>query len=253
MTKPNSSHIVVILDRSGSMLKVQEDTIGGFNSFLAEQRKLKNNAATMTLVQFDDQYQVDYDTRPLVEVPDLSKESFVPRGMTALVDAIGRTIVSTGEALKKKTEEERPARVVVVVMTDGQENSSHEYNMTRVQEMIKHQRDKYAWEFVFMGASEDSIKDAVSYGFAAGSTAQYSSTGDGTKRAFVSLSDSMSRYRLVDDGHVGAMASNFFDGKNDLTDENAKKIGDLKSATKTVAGTGPTNDVDGDESGKRSS
>jgi uncharacterized protein YegL len=237
MTKPNTSHIVVVLDRSGSMRSVMRDTIGGFNTFLAEQRKLKDSRATMTLVQFDDQYQFDYKDRLLSDVSDLNEDTFVPRGNTALLDAIGKTIVTVGESLRSLSESERPSRVVMVVMTDGHENWSKEYTREKVFEMISHQRDKYAWEFVFMGADEKSIQDAHTYGFSAGSTAHYSSTSAGTQRAFKRLSTNMASYRSASDEDRVRLCSNFFDGSNDLTDENEKKT-KFTAAVKTIAGTG---------------
>lgn len=248
MTRPNTTHIAVIIDRSGSMMTCLDDTIGGFNAFLAEQRKIKNDVATMTLVQFDDQYQVDFKDRALVEVADLNKDTYVPRGNTALLDAIGKTIVTVGESLKAKSEKNRPSKVIMIIMTDGQENWSKEYTRTKIFEMITHQRDKYQWEFVFMGASEGSIKDAASYGISAGSTAHYTSSPQGTEQAFQGLSANMSNYRSSGDVKSAGLSANFFAGKNDLRVDPFDN-GSLPQLIKTKLGVGkPDDDVSPDES-----
>lgn len=195
--KHNYTHIAVVLDRSGSMSTVVNDTIGGFNTFLADQRSATGEA-TITLAQFDDQYEVIYANKPIVEAPDLTKETFVPRGMTALLDGIGRTINSTGAYLGNLPEDQRPEKVVFVILTDGGENSSREFTRGKVFEMITHQREKYDWQFVFLGANQDAISTGGLLGIAANASMTYAANGVGTKAAFASTSASLRSLRSGD-------------------------------------------------------
>lgn len=186
--------ISVVLDRSGSMASVATDTIGGFNTFLAEQKK-QPGKATLTLAQFDDVYEVVHDGKPLAEVPELTSRTFVPRGSTALLDAIGNTINRTGKRLADMPDTERPGKVIVVILTDGFENASREFSKEKINEMIAHQRDKYQWEFVFIGANQDAIATAASYGIGAHSTMTYAANAVGTQHAFASVANLTSNYR----------------------------------------------------------
>ena len=161
--------ITIVLDRSGSMQGIAEATIAGVNSFINAQRKV-DGECVVSLTQFDDQYDPIYTARPLQDVPELNGITFVPRGMTALLDAIGRTITRTGERLAATHETRRPAKVIFVILTDGEENCSKEYTRARVNEMISHQRSKYSWEFVFLGANQDAIAVGSKLGIAASST-----------------------------------------------------------------------------------
>ena len=151
--KQGYTHISIVLDRSGSMASCADDTKGGFDTFIEEQKKAPGTA-TLTLAQFDDAYEVVHNGIDLKAVPPLD---FIPRGMTALLDAIGKTIASTGEFLKAKDESERPEHVVFVILTDGRENASREYRREKIMEMIKHQESAYKWQFVFLGANQDAI------------------------------------------------------------------------------------------------
>lgn len=198
MTKPFYTHIVVILDRSGSMETLKHDAIGGFNSFIAEQKKVPGEA-TLTLVQFDHEYNVLCDFSPLHFAPSLNLSTFVPRGTTALLDAIGRTITSVGQRLASMPEYQRPSKVVFAVLTDGQENASKEFNRARIFDMITHQEQKYNWVFAFLSSSLDAIQDAtVWYGIPVKWTYTYSSTSEGTRNAFVALASSVTSYRSTD-------------------------------------------------------
>lgn len=153
MTNPNYSQIAVLLDRSGSMNSIKEDTEGGFAAFLTEQKKSPGRC-DVTLAQFDDSYEEVYVGKPLASVPPLV---LTPRGTTALLDAIGRLVTTTGERLAAMPEEDRPASVLVVIMTDGLENASKEYSRGAVQKLIKEQTDTYGWTFVYLGANQDAI------------------------------------------------------------------------------------------------
>jgi hypothetical protein len=174
MTKPNYAEIVMLLDRSGSMSTVLKDTIGGFNSFVREQRNNKVGEVRLSLYQFDDKYDVVYEGRPIQDVPDLTTETFIPRGMTALFDATGKTINALGERLSKMYEQDRPSLVIFVILTDGEENSSKEFRLERVKEIIKHQTERYNWKFVFLGADQDAFQ-ATQMGISANNTYNYAS------------------------------------------------------------------------------
>jgi hypothetical protein len=190
----DSTDITVILDRSGSMASVADDTIGGFNTFLAEQQRTPGEAL-FSLVQFDHEYQPVYAGKQLAEVVPLTPETFVPRGNTALLDAIGRTLVSTGERLAALAEADRPSKVMVVIITDGHENASRDWTKERVLALISQQQSKYSWEFVFLGANQDAIDTGASIGIAAGSSLSYAADGQGARDAFESTSSKLRGYR----------------------------------------------------------
>ncbi len=189
MTKPNSCELVFVIDRSGSMTTIRNDMEGGFKTLIEDQRKVPGSCA-VTLVQFDDQYEVVYTARAIDSVAPMSLE---PRGSTALFDAIGRTINATGARLGTLAEHDRPSKVIFVVITDGQENASREYNHARVTEMIKHQRDKYAWDFVFLGADENAIGVATSMGI--NNAAQFMANAAGSAALYSSVSKSVANAR----------------------------------------------------------
>lgn len=194
--KKDFADITFVLDRSGSMSSVRADTIGGFNAFIEAQRKVPGEC-NASLVQFDDQYEIVYTAKPVKDAPELTAETFVPRGMTALLDAIGRTINATGKRLEAIPEADRPSKVIFVILTDGGENSSKEFTREKVFEMITHQKNTYQWDFVFLGANQDAISAGASLGIAAGSTMTYASNAVGTKHAFASASAYAARSRTV--------------------------------------------------------
>ena len=149
--KSDLTDITLVVDRSGSMEQVREDAEGGVNSFIEQQVK-EPGEALLTLVQFDTEYEFVHKGVPITEVP---RYQLVPRGMTALLDAVGRAINETGERLAKMDDRDRPGLVVFVVMTDGLENSSKEFSKSDVKAMIERQQDKYNWHFTFLGANQD--------------------------------------------------------------------------------------------------
>lgn len=208
--KTNHTDITIVLDRSGSMASVVDDTIGGFNRFLDDQRKAPGTAV-ITLHQFDDQFETPMKAQDVKSAPQLTARTFVPRGMTALLDAIGRAIGDTGARLQSLDENERAAKVVFVIITDGHENASHEYNHARVFEMIEHQRSRYNWEFVFIGANQDAIKVASKLGMPIGNAINYAANAVGTQAVFGSASSNLVRLRS---GNVKSMA---------FTDEDREK------------------------------
>lgn len=194
--KTDFADITFVLDRSGSMSSVQADTIGGFNAFIEAQRKVPGEC-NASLVQFDDQYEVVYTSKPVKDAPALNAETFVPRGMTALLDAIGRAINETGKRLAAIPEADRPSKVIFVILTDGGENSSKEFTRAKVFEMITHQKSTYKWDFVFLGANQDAISTGAALGIARGSTMTYASNSVGTKHAFASASNYAAQSRTV--------------------------------------------------------
>lgn len=153
--KQNLTYIAVVLDRSGSMDAVRKQTIDNFNEFVASQMRIPGEAR-LRLVQFDDEYKFMYD-KPLDEVNKLNFDTFVPRGSTALYDAIGTMTDDLGNHLARMPEKNRPGKVIVLVLTDGYENASKNYTRGKVADMIQHQREKYNWLYMFMGATEDAV------------------------------------------------------------------------------------------------
>lgn len=200
--KPNHTDITIILDRSGSMASVASDTIGGFNTFLADQQKVAGTA-TITLNQFDDIYERVIDAKPIADAKPLDGKTFVPRGSTALLDAIGKSIVDTGKRLEAMPEPERPSKVVCVIVTDGQENASHQFTRDKIDWMIREQRDKWQWEFVFLGANQDAIATAASIGIGAKSSMTYAANAAGTSAAFAATSRAM---KMMRSGTVASMS-----------------------------------------------
>jgi hypothetical protein len=181
------SHLTFVLDRSDSMETVKGATIEGFNSLLRQQKAIPGIKATATLIQFNDVYRVDYSFMNLKDVPELNNDSYVTGNTTALLDAIGRGIKETGDALKKLPEAERPSKVLFVIQTDGFENASREYTRRRVFDMITHQKEKYLWEFIFIGANQDAIATGATLGINAKSSMSY--TANNTRAALVALGD----------------------------------------------------------------
>lgn len=192
--KDNLCDINIILDRSGSMVKVKEDTIGGFNTFLKEQQSAPGEA-NITLVQFDDNYEVVYEGKSIKDAQPLDENTFVPRGFTALLDTIGKTINTVGARLAATEEKERPGKVVFVILTDGQENASKEFVPGQIAEMISRQKDTYNWEFIFLGANQNAIVTARGIGIAAQDALSYAANAQGTEAAFASMSGNLVSYR----------------------------------------------------------
>jgi len=161
--------ITLVVDRSGSMAQVREDAEGGVNSFIKQQAE-EPGEALLTLVQFDTDYQFLHKGVPVGDVPHYELH---PRGMTALLDAVGRAINETGERLAAMNEPDRPGLVVFVVMTDGQENSSKEFTKAQLKQMVERQQRDYNWHFTFLGANQDSFAEAGAMGMHASGTADY--------------------------------------------------------------------------------
>jgi hypothetical protein len=185
--KNNFTRIAIILDRSGSMESCKESTVAGFNEFIRTQRELPGEAM-VKLVQFDDRYETVFDMN-LKMCPELTQNTFVPRGSTALLDAQGRTIVELGQELAALPESERPSKVIVVTLTDGMENASKDYNLEKIGEMIREQRDKYNWDFVFLGANQDAIQTAAAMSIPMPSAMSYSTSKAGIAATMAAVSN----------------------------------------------------------------
>lgn len=219
----NFTDITVLLDRSGSMSSVTDATIDGFNEFVSGQKAAGSNAC-LSLVQFDDQYEPNYEEVAITLVQPLNRDTYQPRGMTALHDALGKTIVRTGERLRAIPEHDRPDKVIFVIQTDGLENNSKEYTDEAVKKMVRHQEDVYNWEFVFIGANQDAVLTGAQLGVKSGSSLSYGHTDHGTQSAFRSVSNKTRLYRSMDSVALNALKSGeteFFDEEDRKEQENA--------------------------------
>lgn len=162
--------ITMVIDRSGSMQSIQSDAEGGINSFI-EQQKQEPGEANVTLVQFDTDYEFVHSGVPIKQVPTFT---LVPRGSTALLDAVGRAINETGARLAAVDESQRPGLVVFVIVTDGEENSSREFTRDQIRTMVEHQQSAYKWQFTFLAANQDAFAAGGSMGIAQDGIAAYS-------------------------------------------------------------------------------
>ena len=161
--KKGLTEIVFILDRSGSMSGLEKDTIGGFNTTI-EKQKQEAGEAFVSTVLFDNDTEVLHDRVPLTEIAPLTEKEYYPRGSTALLDAMGGAIHHIGNVHKYAREEDRPEKTIFVITTDGYENSSRKYTSDRVKQMVERQKQKYGWEFIFLGANIDAVETARNFG-----------------------------------------------------------------------------------------
>jgi hypothetical protein len=195
MMQTEYTHISVILDRTGSMESIRDDIIGGFNAFLEEQRALPGQA-TLTLVQFDSQdpYEVLLHFAPIQQAAKLTQASYVPRASTPLLDALGRGINDLEQSLLALPEEERPGKVVMLVVTDGQENASREFTKAQIVRMVEAKRGQ-GWEFVFLSADLEAIREVEAAGVVAANTLAFDKHAQGTRAAMSSTSRKLAQYR----------------------------------------------------------
>lgn len=193
--KKNLTEMVFILDRSGSMSGLESDTIGGYNSLLAKQ-KSEQGEAIVTTVLFDDHYELLHDRINLKGVKPITEKEYFVRGSTALLDAVGKTINKTGNVMKNTAEDERAEKVLFVITTDGMENASKEFNYDKIKSMIEHQKSKYNWEFIFLGANIDAIAEAEKFGINADRAANYHADSEGTELNYAVMSDAISELRM---------------------------------------------------------
>ena len=205
MTNPHLTHLYFLLDRSGSMNSIVEDTVGGFDAFIAEQRRFTEEApgeCRVTLAQFDDAYEEVYADRPIADVPSLVLQ---PRGTTALLDSVARIVLDAGKRLAALPEDQRPGTVVVGIMTDGLENASREWSHPQVKQLIETQTRDYQWQFLYLGADQDAVEVGMSIGVSAGHSVTY---GRGkVKQAMAATAANVSSYRQARAGGMPAPAA----------------------------------------------
>lgn len=194
--KTGLTFIGFVMDRSGSMANMALEASNAFNNFIEDQQKV-DGEALVTFVEFDDNYRVVHEA---VNINDIITQGdgryvLVPGGMTALLDAIGRTINSIGTKLNDMPESERPEKVIIGIMTDGNENSSQEFNREQIRALIQEQESKYNWTFMFFGANQDAIAAGASIGVSVGNSANFAGNADGAVFAMSNVSRAMTNYR----------------------------------------------------------
>ncbi|MGD6781645.1 vWA domain-containing protein [Sutcliffiella horikoshii] len=190
----NLTEIIFLMDRSGSMRGLEKDTIGGFNSFL--ERQCRHEGETLvTAVLFDDEVETLWNGVDARNVT-LTRADYYVRGTTSLLDAIGRTIMDVGNRLSRTEKALRPGNVIFVITTDGMENSSVEFTYPRVKELIRHQEEKYSWQFIFMGANIDVAKEAENLGIHEDQAFNFEATNEGVEMMYESVCDIVSEKRI---------------------------------------------------------
>jgi uncharacterized protein YegL len=182
--------ITVVLDRSGSMQALTNETINGFNEFINSQKKL-DTEVKVTLIQFDHEYIINYEAVNINRVPALNMMTYVPRGGTALLDAIGKTIKMTKNRHKLMGETDAPDKTMIVIITDGYENSSTKYTAEIIFKKIKKMEEKRGWEFIYLGANQDAIRVAGNYGIESKRAMSYAFDKTGTSDMFRAVSNSI--------------------------------------------------------------
>ena len=192
--RKNLTELVFILDRSGSMTGLESDTIGGYNAMLEKQRK-EEGEAFVTTILFDDEYEILHNRVNIKRVNPITDREYYVRGMTALLDAVGKTINKTVKAIIKSDEDEQPSNVLFVIITDGMENASREFSYKKIKQMIEHEKEKYSWEFIFLGANIDAIATAAKFGIDEDKASNYHADSLGTMLNFESVSDAVSNFR----------------------------------------------------------
>ena len=188
------TELVFILDRSGSMAGLEADTIGGFNAMI-EKQKREPGPALVSTVLFSNESEVIHDRLPLDRVPPMTEREYFPRGCTALLDAVGGAIHHIGNVHKYARREDVPERTLFVITTDGMENASRRYDSEKVKKMIERQKEKYGWEFLFLGANIDAVETAKHFGIGADRAVNYHSDHEGTQLNYDVLSEAVSAVR----------------------------------------------------------
>jgi len=192
--KKDLTELVFILDRSGSMGGLESDTIGGYNTMIEKQKKVAGEAI-ITTVLFDDRYELLHDRINLRGITPITSKEYFVRGSTALLDAIGKTINKIGNVQKHTAEDERAEKVLFVITTDGLENASREFSYEKIRQMIEHQKIKYGWEFIFLGANIDAIDVAERIGINKDRAANFHADSVGTSLNYQVMSETVSHLR----------------------------------------------------------
>lgn len=196
----NKTSINVILDSSGSMLNLMQDTLGGFNKFIADQRDLEGEVI-FTLCTFSNDYRLMHDCVPLASVENLTDKTYSPGGGTALLDAMGATIESVSKKIAAMQEADRPSKTIYLVITDGEENQSKNWTHAKLKSLVQDQ-EKNGAQFIFLGANLDAFTQASTFGFSAQNSINYKSTNIGTRQLYSSISASVGNYRS--DNKIGS-------------------------------------------------
>lgn len=206
------TEIIFIIDKSGSMHHLVDDTIGGFNSFVEEQKE-EDGEARLTTVLFSSSRQKLYDGLDICEVPQMDRKQYFASGTTAMLDAIGETIDEVQHRIDNTPEEERPAHILCVITTDGMENASHTYSKTQIQNMIEHQTKGHGWEFIFLGANMDAVHEASALGISQNNAATYIPDSIGTTTLYSAVSTATKSVR-----NTGAVTTGWCDSVKVYTD-----------------------------------
>jgi len=192
--KKNLTEIVFILDRSGSMAGLEDDTIGGFNAMIEKQKKEQGEAFVSTVL-FDNISEVIHDRVDIQKVESMTRKDYYVRGCTALLDAVGKAIHHIGNVHKYAREEDRPEKTIFVITTDGMENASRQYSYKDLKRMIERQKEKYGWEFLFLGANIDAAKEAARFGISEDHAANYHADRQGTAVIYEAVSKAVCSVR----------------------------------------------------------
>lgn len=225
--------ITIILDKSGSMGHLRMDTIGGLNTFLNEQQSRGGDKVLLTVIQFSYGSEITVNKRDIATVAPFGPEDYIPNGGTALLDAVGDAITQAGMRFRQMRESQRPAKVLFVIITDGEENSSTRFSLERVKSMISEQQDVYKWQFVFLGANQDSFASAQNFGIYSWNTSNYHHTAAGVGNMYVALASNVTSYRK--DAPDVVQCRSFF--QQDIADvDNSKRTG-TSTASPIVNGT----------------
>jgi uncharacterized protein YegL len=216
--KKGLTELVFILDRSGSMSGLESDTIGGYNALLQKQKK-EVGEAVITTVLFDDKYELLHDRINLRGIDSITDKEYFVRGSTALLDAVGKTISKIGNAQKHTVEDERAEHVMFVITTDGMENASQEFNYGKVRQLIEHQKSKYGWEFIFLGANIDAVDTAERFGISKDRATNYNADSEGTLLNYEVICETVSCMRA---------SREISENWKDRIEEDFKKRGDRK-------------------------
>ena len=192
--KKNLTEIVFILDRSGSMAGLEEDTIGGFNAMIEKQKREPGEAIVSTVL-FDNESVVIHDRVDIQRIKPMTRKDYYVRGCTALLDAVGGAIHHIGNVHKYAREEDRPEKTLFVITTDGMENASRRFTYDRLKAMIERQKERYGWEVLFLGANIDAAREAARFGISEDRAANYHADSEGTNVIYETVSEAITQVR----------------------------------------------------------